>query len=346
MTSRLTCLPAFAALALLASCAGAQSTSSPSVSIPPDVSKRVVLGAAMTKEQLRDPEMIGLVKGTFTSLTPDNQMKWGILQPERGQFDFSSADEMMAIAKQNDMRVRGHALMWYPVPDWVKEQATTCDAAKDILKTHITTVVTHFKGQVPEWDVVNEPLDENGNLREEDPFLKACGESIIDDAFIWAHAADPDAVLYLNDYSTLVPDAKARGQYALVKRLVERKVPIDAVGFQGHEKIDSLDDGAAENVQAHADLGLKVALTEVDVRLEKKGDAPTEEQVAQQASTYRQLAMLCAVNRSCIGFTVWSVSDRTEWVRKQTEGFDFQGMADQDLVHRPAWDAVVKTLRP
>lgn len=328
---------------VLAACGG-------SPRLPPQLSSPdgFVLGTALTDDRaaLDNQTYRAVLKQNFGSITPDKALKWGVVHPEPGQYVWNRADEAMAVAEQNGQRVRGHALLWHgAMPGWVKPRATTCQEARAVLKDHITAVAGRYRGRIWHWDVANEIFQPDGQLRrDENPFLKACGADIVADAFRWTHEVDPEARLYLNDYSTLEGGAKADAQYGLVAKLVRDGVPIHGVGFQGHEQVSTgVPERAAAELQRYAGLGLEVMITEADVRM-KVPVSDGKKAFAQQAEVYRGLLDLCLKQRKCVGFTVWGFTDRWSWV---VETIPNQGNAcvmDREMNARPAWAALSERL--
>ncbi|WP_026929818.1 endo-1,4-beta-xylanase [Glycomyces tenuis] len=264
----------------------------------------------------------------FDSVTPENDMKWAEIHPEPDVYDFSGADAVVAFAKANGQEVRGHTLLWHSQnPDWVTEASDdwTCEEARDVLEDHISTVVSRYAGDIYEWDVANEIIqdtwDDGGvKLRTEaNPFLKACSEDpvgLIGDAFRWAHEADPEAVLFLNDYNAEGVNEKTDAYYALAQELLADGVPLQGFGAQGHLSLMyGFDESMQANFERFADLGLQVAVTEADVRMPLGEDGnPTEEQIALQAERYDGMLQACLNVPACSSFTVWGFDDGHSWV--------------------------------
>jgi GH35 family endo-1,4-beta-xylanase len=216
-------------------------------------------GAALETRHLQDKQFSETLAREFNQLTPENEMKWGYLQPERGQFTFDKADQLVEFAQNNNMTVRGHALVWHiQNPDWLENGDFSKQEMLKIMEEHITTVVSHYKGKVKYWDVVNEALDDNGGFR---PTLwyQALGEDYIAKAFEFAHKADPDAILVYNDYSTEGKSPKANAAYRLVKKLKEQGVPIHGIGTQAHLVVGVQPRVAdiAANIERIKELGLE-----------------------------------------------------------------------------------------
>ena len=302
-------------------------------------------------------EFQAILAAEFNSITPENDMKWAEIHPEPGVYDFSGADAVVAFAEANNMEVRGHTLLWHSQnPEWVTEAAATwtCEEARDVLEEHITTVVSRYAGQIYEWDVANEIFQDDwdaGGVRlrtEANPFLAACSEdpvALIGDAFRWADAADPDALLFLNDYNAEGINNKTNAYYALVQELLADGVPIDGFGAQGHLSLMyGFDDTIQENFERFAALGLKVAVTEADVRMPLGEDGePTAEQIALQAERYDAMLEACLNVPACTSFTVWGFDDARSWV----PGVFPEGYATimtEDFEKKPAYYALLESL--
>lgn len=298
-----------------------------------------------------------ILAAEFGSITPENDMKWAEIHPEPDVYDFSGADAIIAFAQANRQEVRGHTLLWHSQnPEWVTEAAATwtCDEARAVLEEHITTVVGRYAGQIYEWDVANEIFQDDwdaGGVRlrtEANPFLAACSEdpvALIGDAFRWADAADPDALLFLNDYNAEGINNKTNAYYALVQELLADGVPIDGMGSQGHLSLQyGFDDTIQENFERFAALGLKVAVTEADVRMPLGEDGePTAEQIALQAERYDAMLEACLNVPACTSFTVWGFDDERSWVPFVfPEGY--ATIMTGDFEKKPAYYALLESL--
>ncbi|HWI00970.1 MAG TPA: endo-1,4-beta-xylanase, partial [Propionibacteriaceae bacterium] len=260
------------------------------------------IGTAVDTSALTDDSTYRrLVGQQFSNVTPENVMKWEVVEPARGQFDFTEADELVAFARAHNQKVRGHTLVWHnQLPSWLTSGTWTRAQLRAILRQHIFTEVGHFRGQIREWDVVNEAIDDNGELH--DTFwLRNLGPGYIADAFRWAHQADPKAILFYNDYNIEGINAKSDAVYALVKQLKRQGVPIEGVGVQGHLSTRyGLPENMQQNLHRFAELGLKTAVTEADVRI----DLPVEAaEVQAQSAAYSYMLESCLLERSCISFT-------------------------------------------
>ena len=247
----------------------------PSASAPPalkDVLGRSFLvGAALNPGQFTGSDARGaaLVRRHFNAVTPENVLKWALVHPRLGEYDFAPSDAYVDFGASNGMFVVGHTLVWHSqVPRWVFEDASGSRVSRDTLlarmREHIQTVVGRYRGRIRGWDVVNEALNEDGTLRDS-PWRTIIGDDYIEQAFRFAHEADPAAELYYNDYS--VENAPKRaGAVRIVRALQQAGIPITGVGLQGHNKLDWPTAAQQDStIAAFAALGVKVMITELDI---------------------------------------------------------------------------------
>ncbi|WP_193105017.1 endo-1,4-beta-xylanase [Brachybacterium sp. FME24] len=295
-----------------------------------------------------DADYRDLLGREFTSVSAENQMKWDHLRPEPGAFAFEDADAIMEFAAQHGQVVRGHTLLWHSQnPDWLAEGAYSAEELREILYEHITTVVGRYRGRIQQWDVVNEIMDEAGNLRMSDNiWLRELGTGIIADAFRWAREADPDALLFFNDYNVDGINAKSDAYYALIPTLLADGVPVDGFSTQGHLSIRyGFPGDLAENLQRFADLGLQTAITELDVRMDlPEGVDPTAEQLEQQAEYYRRATEAALSVDGCNSLTLWGFVDTYSWVPITFPGEGAATVLWEDFSRKPAYYAVQDAL--
>lgn len=299
-----------------------------------------------------------ILAAEFDSLTPENDMKWAEIHPEPGVYDFSGADAVVAFAQANDQEVRGHTLLWHSQnPQWVIDGGSTwsCDEARDVLEEHVRTVVGRYAGEIYEWDVANEIFQDDwdaGGVRlrtEANPFLKACAEdpvALIGDLFRWAHEEDPEALLFLNDYNAEGVNTKTDAYYALAQELLADGVPLHGFGAQGHLSLMyGFDSSIQENFERFADLGLKVAVTEADVRFPLAEDGvPTEAQLATQAERYDAMLEACLNVAACTSYTVWGFDDSRSWVPGVFAPEGAATIMTEEFEKKPAYFALLESL--
>ncbi|SCG35750.1 endo-1,4-beta-xylanase [Micromonospora coxensis] len=299
------------------------------------------IGTAVDMDALADPadpRYRELAASEFSSVTAENVMKWESLEPTRGSYDWGPADAFVDFARRNDQRVRGHVLVWHnQLPGWltsgVADGSISREELRELLREHITTVVSRYRGRIWQWDVVNEavsdPWDTPSTLHYKGFWAQHLGPGYIADAFRWARAADPKALLFYNDYNIEAfgsgdpANDKTQFVYDMAKRLLAEGVPIDGVGSQGHlgtqyGNFDTFQVAAA--LKRFSALGLATAFTEVDVRsrLTEGVQAGDSEEINPRlqasASNFSVLLKACLADRHCLSYTVWGFSDRHSWV--------------------------------
>ncbi|SNY66183.1 endo-1,4-beta-xylanase [Paractinoplanes atraurantiacus] len=284
----------------------------------------------------------------FNSVSPENQMKWEFIHPERNRYNFGPADAIVRFARANGQVVRGHTLLWHSQnPAWLNEGTFTKAELRSILKSHIFTVVGHYRGQIQQWDVANEIFNENGEYRQENIFIAELGPGIVADAFRWAHQADPKAQLFLNDYGVEWPGVKVDAYESLAKQLLAQRVPLHGFASQAHLSMRyGAPDQLAGVLQRFDDLGLHTAITELDVRMDLPASGvPTAEQLTTQASYYKTVLDACLAVDGCNSFTIWGFTDKYSWV---PVFFPSEGAATimwDDFAKKPAYYTLRDTLR-
>jgi endo-1,4-beta-xylanase len=290
----------------------------PAATVPPfrSVSGVRHIGAAVESQRLREAAFAATLATNFNSLTPENEMKWTYVEPSPGQFAFRGGDALVAFAAQHDMRVRGHTLVWHTqLAPWVSKLSG--EALRAAMVAHVRGVASHYKGQVAQWDVVNEAFadGEGGGLRADSPF-SALGPGFIEEALRTAHEADPDAILFYNDYEIEAPGAaKTEAVYRMVQQLKAAGAPIGGVGFQMHVDPRHWPPASAirQNFERFAALGLVVEITEMDVPVgEIAGDRAIK--LAQQSTLTHDIVAACVAVAACSGITFWGLTDRYSWL--------------------------------
>ncbi|WP_183575099.1 endo-1,4-beta-xylanase [Mucilaginibacter sp. X5P1] len=290
------------------------------------------IGVAVSAQDLQNPDEAKLIVQQFNSITPENAMKMGPIHPEENRYNWKDADAIVAFAQANGLRVRGHNLCWHEqTPAWFfkddKGNLVTKEVLLKRLKDHITTVVNRYKGKIYAWDVVNEAIDDDSTkFLRNSLWYQICGEDFIIKAFEYAHEADPNAVLFYNDYNTERPEKRDR-VYKLLKQLVDAKVPINAVGIQAHWSIyEPSQADLIETIKKFSSLGLKVQVTELDMSIypwEKnrramrpgESDAYTPELEQKQGTQYADVFKIFRDYKDVItGVTFWNIYDGRTWL--------------------------------
>jgi endo-1,4-beta-xylanase len=315
------------------------------------------MGAAVSPQGLKRKEESQLIIQHFGSMTPENAMKMGPIHPRENEFFWRDADSIAAFAKQNNLKLRGHTLCWHnQTPRWLFIDSTKTPpdtVSKEVLlkrlKDHITAVVTRYKGTIYAWDVCNEVISDNPNeYFRNSLFYRICGEEFVAKAFEYAHAADPDALLFYNDYNETNP-VKREKIFKLVKGLKDAGVPIHGVGLQAHWSIHDLTDGQVDStLSKFAELGLKIQITELDIKVQPSGNRRdstagyTAEREMKQTEQYEMVFRLFRKYRNVIsGVTFWNVSDKYSWLDRRGGGKAYPLLFDTTYQPKKAYWNVV-----
>ncbi len=319
------------------------------------------IGVAVGPADISGDE-VPLILRQFNSCTPENAMKMGPIHPKENQYYWRNADSIVDFAQKHGLRIRGHNLCWHEqTPGWLFRDSSGNLVTKDILlrrlKDHITTVVNRYKGKIYAWDVVNEAVaDDSNQLFRNSVWYQVCGEDFIVKAFQYAHEADPGAKLFYNDYNTERPEKRER-VYALLKKLIDAKVPINGIGLQGHWSVyEPSDKELRETIERFSSLGLEIQVTELDISVypwEKnrrprhpgETDAYTPELQREQSARYKKVFAIFREYRNVItGVTFWNVSDRHTWL----DNYPVSGrknyplLFDQALQPKKAYEEVIR----
>ncbi len=304
------------------------------------------IGAAATVSEIRVPLLASTLARDYGSLTAGNEMKFYVIKKDKATYNFGPADELMKYAEDNGLMMRGHTLVWHSnMPSWLDKTGYTKDQMLDFLKEYITKVVTRYKGKLYAWDVLNEIFSDNGELRNKDSvWYRFCGEDYIEKSFIWAHEADPDAKLYLNDYNVETINAKSTAMYKLVQKLIQKKIPINGVGFQCHFNEESPPNFASvyANVKRFADLGMEVQFTEIDVKIKNPANPA---KLQHQAEIYGELMNIALNFENVTNFTTWGVSDAYSWIPEFSPGYGSALIFDKHFNPKPAYYAIQVALQ-
>ena len=312
------------------------------------------IGVAVSPQVLTGEEG-ELIKKHFNSITAENVMKMGPIHPEENRYNWEAADQIVAFAQANNMKMRGHCLVWHnQTPGWIFKDKSGNEVSKEVLlqrlKDHIYAVVGRYKGKIYAWDVVNEAIsDQDNETYRQSPWYQICGEEFIIKAFEYAHQADPDAILFYNDYNTESPSKRSK-ILKLVQGLKKASLPIHGVGLQGHWSIyGTTDEAVAESIDQFASLGLQLQITELDVSVYRSKEEPqteyTSEMEKKQTELYTSLFELFRNNKKIIsGITFWNVTDKRSWL----DNFPVKGrknyplLFDQQLKPKKAYWEIVK----
>lgn len=322
------------------------------------------IGVAVNMRSLQGEDSALIVR-EYNSITPENDMKIGPIHPAEDQYNFANADAIVAFAQRNNLKVRGHNLVWHhegQTPKWIFKDKAGNAASKELvlqrLKDHITTVVSRYKDKLYAWDVANEVISDNLDeyLRPSE-WYNICGEDYIIKAFQWAHEADPHVRLFYNDYNEISP-VKRQKIYRLVKSLKDAGVPIHGVGLQAHWAVNEPGRGQLDStLKTFADLGLEIQITELDISVYPKEHNSRERRAEDAVTTFtserenaqREKYKMCfelfkKYKDNITGVTFWNISDRYSWLDNfpVQNRKDYPLLFDQNLKRKKAYWEVVK----
>jgi endo-1,4-beta-xylanase len=335
-------------------------------------SRDFVFGCAVDPGKFSETLYTATLAREFTAVVPENCMKFGSIEPTQNNFDFAQSDQLIQYAKDHNMILRGHTLVWHSaqgVPTWLKSlNSAQADAA---LKNHIEQVMDHFKGSpIKYWDVVNEALNDNPDITDisstsntdinsylrKGPQTQAAdtasfwygilGSDVIAKAFHYTHdraVANGDSIkLFYNDYSCEWSGNKADALYDLVKKLKASGVPIDGVGFQMHIDLSwpTVSDFSA-TIKRFTDLGLEVHITELDVRLSEN---PTAFELESQKNRYHDVVAACLANPKVTAIMVWGITDKYSWIPGTFTGKGAALPFDNNFNAKPAYYGIQAAL--
>jgi endo-1,4-beta-xylanase len=314
------------------------------------------IGAAVRVEDLEGIHGKTLIKH-FNSITAENAMKFGEIQPEEGKYDFYKTDKMKEFALRNNMKMRGHTFVWHNQnPSWLFTNKNGEQVSKEILinrlKEHVKVLSDRYKDVIYAWDVVNEAVeDKSGELYRDTAWRRILGEDYIKTAFEIAREANNETELYYNDYNNEYPE-KLDKSYKMLKDLLRKGTPIDGVGIQAHWNItdNNLKENLKNAIEKYASLGLKIQITELDVSMfnfeDRRKDLlqPTSEMLYLQEEMYNNIFQIFREYRDVVNsVTFWGISDKYTWkdyfpvrVRK-----DWPMVFDVDANPKPAFERIV-----
>lgn len=312
----------------------------------------IFMGTAASHRALRtDYAYREMLAQEYNLMTTENELKFGSLTPRLDAYDFGPAEELIDFAQANDMRVRGHTLVWHRMnPEWLNETNFNRNQALELLHKHIFTVMAHYYDEIYAWDVINEPLNDQGGLRDSF-WLHTIGPDYLEYAFRWANQADPNARLFINEYGVEGICSKSDDLYSIVRDLLKRGVPIQGIGLQMHLSISGSGPFPApptvqeleQNLSRFSDLGLDLHITEMDVQIQGLAGS-AEERLEKQARVYEDVLTVALQNPQLKAFVTWGFTDRYSWIPKFTGQSDAPLPFDEYYQPKPAYEALYRAL--
>ena len=343
---------------------------------------QILIGTAVRPSQLSEALYASTLAREFNMVEPEDALKWEVVHPQRHEFDFSQADQILEFAVLHGMKLRGHTLVWHRQnPKWLTEGHYTSTELAHILEEHIKTVVGHYRGKIFAWDVVNEAFDElrpgllrstiwrdqpgialgrngSGSRVEQRASRNRVGPeletrsskqtySYIEQCFRWAHEADPQALLFYNEAEAETINAKSDAVFSMARDFRRRGIPMDGVGLQMHiPNLHADVVSISANIKRLTGLCVRVHINEMDVALplDSNGNARPQDLV-RQADIYRDVALACLSNPGCTAIQTWGFTDKYSWIGSHTK--HSQGAAllfDQNYRAKPAYKALRNAL--
>jgi endo-1,4-beta-xylanase len=329
----------------------------------------ILIGTAVRPSLFSEAAYSETLSREFNMIEPEDVMKWWVVRRNEDTFDFTQGNEVVRFAQAHGMKVRGHCLVWdHDNPQWLAQGHFSPEQLSQLLQQHIATVMKHYAGQIFAWDVVNEALDENGNVKNSlwynQPGIGFSGRSTayVEQAFRWAHEADPQALLFYNEAAGEGLNRKSDAVYAMVKDFKHHGVPIDGVGLQLHiSQLDFDTAAVAANIARLTALGIQVHITELDVSLpldsngqdlnrkdsnskDSSGKVRNED-LLRQAKVYRGVVRTCLENPGCTAIQTWGFTDKYSWIGSHSHGTRGAALPfDREYKPKPAYDAMLSEL--
>jgi endo-1,4-beta-xylanase len=312
----------------------------------------LLMGTAVRPSLFSEAAYSATLSREFNMVEAEDEMKWWVVRRNEGIFDFREGDEVVRFAQAHGMKIRGHCLVWdHHNPEWLVQRHFTPAQLSGLLQQHITTVMKHYAGRVFAWDVVNEGLDEKGQVKNSPWYnqpgigLRDKGTAYIEQAFRWAREADPQALLFYNEAEGEGLNGKSDAVYAMMKDFKRRGVPIDGVGLQLHISQLDFDTAAiATNISRLTALGLQVHITELDVSLplDPRGMA-RDDDLLRQGEIYRGVVRSCLQNSGCTAIQTWGFTDKYSWIGYHSHGARGAALPfDAAYKPKPAYDAMLE----
>lgn len=317
------------------------------------------VGTAIRGHQItNDSTMQAIVAKDFNSITMENSMKMYAVHRSEKEYNWDHVDDVVNYAQQNNLRLHGHAFIWHSgTPRWIHELEPDSAKLDQIMEEYILTYGNRYQGKIAGWDVVNEAfLDSTGEYRNS-IWYDTMGEDYIARAFELAHKADPEAVLFYNDFNIERDTVKLHAMLRMVEKLKARDIPISGIGFQMHIRMDTDEKTIEYALEKAAETGLQIHLSEIDIIFNKHNDTPgggiqvhdelTDEMLQAQADKYQWLAEAYIRNvppKQRYGMTVWGFSDKHSWIPGFFRIKDWPCLYDENMEPKPAYYGFMKGL--
>ena len=308
----------------------------------------ISVGTAAASDNLNESNYSSVLGTEFSQLEPEWEMKFVTIHPRPNTdpvpYDFSRGDRLVDFALVNHMQVRGHTLLWHKaVPQWLTSSSYTSAQMAEFAQEHITSVIQHFGSNIFAWDVVNEAFNDDGSMRStlwyDRPGIGYAGQrtAYIEQALVWAHAANSIIKLFYNDYAADTMNPKSDAIYSMARDFKKRGVPLHGIGFQMHLDLSANNpswlSSVEKNLKRFSDLGLEIHITELDIRL----NGNDTDSLNAQAELYSKIANLCVANPNCRVLQTWGFTDKHSWIPSYYRGMGWALPFDSQYAKKPAY---------
>lgn len=307
------------------------------------------IGAYLSQKNTADTLYMKRAINEFGSITTGT-IKMDNIRPNESEFNFAGTDYWVHFAQKYGKRIHGHVLIRSGVPDWVLDYEGDSVALEKLMKEHIQTIIASYKGKINSWDVVNEAIDDYGNIKTENIWFRNLGEGYIERAFIYAHEANSEALLFYNDYGHEYSNRRLDSIVAKINRYVKKGIPIHGMGMQMHTRYNLGDERWKNAIKHCATTGLKIHISELDISVNNSPMDPdaifTQELAITQGEKYR--CIVEAYNElpgdQKFGITTWGVGDKDTWIRGTYKRPEWPLPFDDKYERKPAYYGILEGL--
>lgn len=278
-----------------------------------------------------------VINREFNSVTAEYEMKMNVIMPDEGQYDWSKSDAIVNYAIDNNLNVHGHALIWHQsTPDWIENYVGTDEEFEQVIKDYITAVVSRYKGQVKSWDVVNEAVSDGTGILRNSVFRQRMGDDYIEKCFQFARDADPDALLFYNDYNMCEDETKRNAVLTIVDDFITRGVPINGIGYQLHVRYNGPDKNTIQEATDELVLrDLLVHFSEIDIRVNPNNDISelTEDRAIAQKVKMKEIVQVfnAIPDENKYAITIWGIKDNESWILNMYDHSDWPLLFDSNF---------------
>lgn len=311
--------------------------------------RNLYLGAAVMPKFLEKyPQYKDTLSTEFNMVASENCEKWSTIHSGLNEYNFEEADKLINFASENKMAYRGHVLVYSrKMPDWFNNLKSKVEMEKQ-LEEHIKTVAGRHKGKIYAWDVINEEFDFDGN-HQQSPLYKMLGDSYIEKSFRWAHEADPEAKLFINEFGIDEMNSRSDLTYKMVEELLAKGIPVHGIGFQMHRALGTDDwfpsipnmESVRKNFERYEKLGLEIHITEMDIPIQK-GNGMYEERLIEQAKAYKDILEVALSVNAFKALVVWGVTDKINWIDYISGNQDAPLLFDREYKRKPAYYSLME----